>query len=66
MNGEQLLGFQRQALINAGADPDLTRPLSLLDNGTIDWMDHVTRIGNMQEYEINAASGNDRSKFYTS
>jgi len=66
MNGEELLGFQRQALINANRDPDLTRPLTLLDGGTTDWMDHFTRMGNMREFEINAAGGTDKSKFYTS
>lgn len=66
MSGKQLLDYQRQAYTNAGLDPDVYRPYSLLDGGTIDWMDHVTRMGNLQEFEINAAAGTDKGKFYTS
>ena len=66
MTGQQLIDFQRTALVNAGRDPDVTRPLTLLDGGTINWMDHFTRLGKMREFEINAAGGTNRSKFYTS
>ncbi|MDY0200725.1 MAG: SusC/RagA family TonB-linked outer membrane protein, partial [Tenuifilaceae bacterium] len=90
MNGQELLGFQRQAIINrrdievaaapnalaadAAAlkyDPDnpagsYYRPMSLLDGEQTNWMDHFTRLGQMQEYEINAAGGTDKSSFYTS
>jgi len=77
MNGQQLLGFQRQAAINAGYDPDSPllasgsanpyyRPRTLLAGEQTNWMDHFTRLGKMQEYEINAAGGTDKSKFYTS
>ncbi|NHB68719.1 SusC/RagA family TonB-linked outer membrane protein [Perlabentimonas gracilis] len=71
MNGEELLSFQRNAVINAGLNPDdpsgaYYRPMSLLDGELTNWMDHFTRLGQMQEYEINAAGGTDKSKFYTS
>jgi TonB-linked SusC/RagA family outer membrane protein len=71
MSGEELLGFQRDAIVNAGRNPDdpfggYYRPMSLLAKEQTNWMDHFTRLGQMQEYEINAAGGTDRSSFYTS
>ncbi|MGE4289430.1 MAG: SusC/RagA family TonB-linked outer membrane protein [Salinivirgaceae bacterium] len=71
MNGQELLGFQRQAIINAGVNPDdpfgkYYRPMTLIQGEQTNWMDHFTRLGTMQEYEINASGGNDKGKFYTS
>ena len=63
---EQLIAFQRDALTNAGYNPDDYRPLSMLDMEMTDWMDHFTRVGRMQEYEVNAMGGNDKGTFYTS
>lgn len=71
MNGQELLGFQRQAIINAGKDPDdpngsYYRPNSLLAGEQTNWMKLFTRMGKMQEFEINAAGGTNKNKFYTS
>lgn len=71
MNGQELLGYQRQAAINAGVNPDdpfgkYYRPMSLVAGEQTNWMRHFTRLGKMQEYEINAAGGNEKSNFYTS
>jgi len=71
MNGEELLGFYRAAIVNAGKDPDdpnggYYRPRTLLAGEQTNWMNHFTRLGKMQEYEINAAGGTNKSKFYTS
>ena len=66
VSAKELLDFQRVSLVNAGYDPDQYRPLSLLDGEITDWYDHFTRVGSMQEYEINAAGGNDKGTFYTS
>ncbi|MBP7023851.1 MAG: TonB-dependent receptor [Bacteroidales bacterium] len=71
MNGEELLSFQRQAIINAGKDPDdpngsYYRPMSLLAGEQTNWMNLFTRLGNLQEYEINASGGTNKSNFYTS
>ncbi len=63
---EQLIAFHRDALTNAGYNPDDYRPLSMLDMEMTDWMDHFTRVGRMQEYEVNAMGGNDKGTFYTS
>ena len=71
MNGEQLLTWQRQAIVNAGYNPNdptssYYRPMSLLTNDLTNWMKEFTRLGNLSEYEINASAGNDRGKFYSS
>ena len=74
MNGPQLLDFQRQAIRNAGYDPDdptanggsYYRPYELLNRPQTNWMDHFTRLGKMQEYEINAQGGSAKTKFYSS
>ena len=71
MTGEELLAYQRDAIVNAGGNPDdpngrFYRPMSLLDGGTTDWIDHFSRAGKLNEYEINASAGTARSKFYSS
>lgn len=71
MTGEQLWNFQRTAAINAGHNPDdptsrYYLPKSMLDEEMTDWLGAFTRLGNQQEYEINASAGSDRGKFYSS
>ena len=71
MNAQELLTWQRDAITNAGMDPDdpsgaYYRPLSLL-NGTIyNALEDFTRVGNLQEYEVGARGGNAKAKFYSS
>lgn len=71
MTGQELLGYQRDAVINAGLDPDdptctYYRPLDLLSGELTNWMDEFTRLGRLEEYEINARGGNAKSKYYSS
>ncbi len=71
MTAQELLGYQRDAIINAGLDPDdptgtLYRPLDLLSGELTNWMDEFTRLGRLEEYEINARGGNSKSKYYSS
>ena len=71
MTGAELLEWQRTAALNAGYNPDdptsaYYRPKSLLTTPQTNWMKEFTRLGLLQEYEINAAGGNDRGKFYSS
>jgi TonB-linked SusC/RagA family outer membrane protein len=71
MSAEQLLAYQRDAVRNAGQDPDnpagaYYRPQELLSRPLTNWMDHLTRMGNIQEYEVNASGGNARGKYYSS
>ena len=71
MTGEELIGYWRDAAVNGGYDPDDPSsayyvPWSLLENGTHNWYKDLTRLGSMQEYEVNATGGNNRGSYYSS
>ena len=71
MNGQELLSYQRQAVINAGMNPDdptyaYYRPMELLTRQQTNWMDHFSRLGKMQEYEVNVSGGSQKTKYYSS
>lgn len=71
MNAAQLLEYQRDAIRNVGQDPDnptstYYRPKEILSRPLTNWLDHVTRTGNLQEYEVNASGSNVRAKYYSS
>ena len=70
MTAEELLGYQRDAIVNAGMNPDdptcpYYRPLNLLDE-SYNWMNEMIHAGNLQEYEISARAGTSKSKYYSS
>lgn len=73
MNAQELLSYQRQAIINAGKNPDdpsnsanLYRPYSILSQPLYNWMDEMTRTGTMQEYELTVSGGTSKTKYYSS
>ncbi len=71
MNAEELLGWQRDAITNAGMDPDdpsgsYYRPWSILNGNIYNAVKDFTRIGTLQEYEVGARGGNAKAKFYSS
>ncbi len=73
MNAEELLSYQRQAIINAGMNPDNPanstnnyRPLSILSQPLNNWMKAVTRNGKTQEYELTLSGGSAKTKYYNS
>ena len=71
MSPEELLSYQRQSVINAGRNPDdptgvWYRPMEYLTRPLTNWMDHFTRNGNMQEYEINMQGGSAKTQMYSS
>ncbi|SHE70852.1 TonB-linked outer membrane protein, SusC/RagA family [Mariniphaga anaerophila] len=71
MSADQLLQYQRDAIVNAGKNPDdpmdsYYRPKELLSRPLTNWMDHMTRYGTIQEYEVNATGSNAKGKYYTS
>ena len=71
MTGEELINWQRTAIVNRGMDPDnpnssYYRPMSLLQEANTDWLKEFTRMGLMQEYELTASAGTDRGRFYSS
>ncbi len=71
MTPSELLAYQRDAIYNAGMDPDdptgtYYRPLSLLSKEQTNWMEHFTRPGVLQEYEISARGGTNKAKYFSS
>ena len=69
MTGEELWTFRRDAIRNAGYDPDDASgnyyyPQSMLQQPMTDWMDHFT--GHMQEYEISATGGSNKTSYFSS
>lgn len=71
MTAEELLGYQRDAIYNAGLDPDnpagtYYRPMSLLTGELTNWLEHFTRPGRLSEYEVGARGGNTHGTYYTS
>ncbi len=73
MNAQQLLDYQRTAIINAGQDPDNPtnaanryRPYSILTGPLTNWMDAMTRTGKLQEYELTLTGGSERTQYYSS
>ena len=71
LTGSELIDYRRTAAINAGHDPyDPTdqyyTPETLLENGTTNWYKELTRVGSLQEYEINATGGTNKASYYAS
>ncbi len=72
MSGQELVGFMQDGSRNAGYDPldpssgTYYVPNSLLDQDLYNWMDEVTRYGNIQEYELGVTGGNEKTSHYTS
>ena len=71
MTSSELLAYQRDAIRNAGMDPDdptgtYYRPMSLLSQEQTNWIDHFTRPGVLQEYEISARGGTNKAKYFSS
>ena len=71
LTGQELIDYRRVCAINAGYNPDdptsqYYYPQSLLENGTTNWYKELTRVGSLQEYEVNATGGNDKASYYAS
>jgi TonB-linked SusC/RagA family outer membrane protein len=67
LNASELLELQREAVINAGGDPNKQGLIpGVTDAVNTDWLDAVLRRGIYQQYQLSAAGGNDRTKFYLS
>lgn len=71
MNLQQYVQYYRDAATNAGYDPDMPgseyyMPLSAANGKGTDWMDLMTRTGQLQEYEAIVSGGNSKTNYYTS
>ena len=71
LTGSELIDYKRVAAINAGHDPldpadQYYTPDTLLENGTTNWYKELTKVGTLQEYEINATGGTNKGSYYAS
>ncbi|MCX6219171.1 TonB-dependent receptor [Spirosoma sp.] len=67
LNSVELLELQREAITNAGLDPDkLGLIKGVTDGQNTDWIDAVLRKGVYQQYQLSTQGGNDRTQFYLS
>ncbi|QMW03439.1 SusC/RagA family TonB-linked outer membrane protein [Spirosoma foliorum] len=67
LNSTQLLELQREAVINAGEDPDKQGLIKGVTDGVnTNWLDMVLRKGIYQQYQVSAQGGNERTRFYLS
>ncbi|WP_234733042.1 SusC/RagA family TonB-linked outer membrane protein [Tellurirhabdus bombi] len=67
LNASELLELQREAVINAGQDPDqLGLIRGVTDGVNTNWVDEVLRQGVYQQYQLSASGGNERTNFYIS
>jgi TonB-linked SusC/RagA family outer membrane protein len=67
LNASELLDLQREAVTNAGLNPDSFGLINeVTDAVNTDWQDVVTRRGILQQYQMSASGGTDATRFYIS
>jgi TonB-dependent starch-binding outer membrane protein SusC len=67
LNSSQLLDLQREAVENAGFNPDGYGLIAgVTDAVNTDWQDAVLRTAILQQYQITGSGGNESTKFYLS
>ena len=67
LNSTQLLELQREAIRNAGKNPDGFGLLSgVTDAVNTDWQDEIFRRGIMQQYQLSASGGDENTNYYIS
>lgn len=67
LNSTQLLELQREAVTNAGKNPETFGLIpGVTDAISTDWQDEVLRTGIMQQYQLSASGGDDNTVFYMS
>ena len=67
LNATELLDLQREAVTNAGQDPDkLGLIKGVTDGQNTDWINSILRKGVYQQYQLSTQGGNDKTQFYLS
>lgn len=67
LTASELLDIQREAVTNAGLDPEkLGLVRGVTDALNTNWVDNVLRKGIYQQYQLSTQGGNDRTQFYLS
>jgi TonB-dependent starch-binding outer membrane protein SusC len=67
LNSSQLLELQREAVENAGQNPDAFGLIpGVTDAVNTDWQDEIFRRGIMQQYQISGTGGDENTNYYIS
>ena len=71
MTPEEWVTYYRDAVVNAGMNPDdpyseYYMPIGTLSQPMTNWMKELTRYGSLQEYEVNAQGGTGKNNYYAS
>lgn len=71
MGGQEYVDYYRAAVINSGMNPDdpacaYYMPIGTKSQPFYDWMGALTRAGSIQEYEVNAQGGTEKTNYYAS
>lgn len=67
LNSTQLLELQREAVTNAGENPDAFGLIpGVTDAVSTDWQDEVLRTGILQQYQLSITGGDDNTSYYIS
>lgn len=66
LNASELLQLQREALTNAGENPDNAGIPGVTDAVNTNWQDEVMRQAIVQQYQVSARGGSEQTQFYLS
>ena len=66
LNAKELLQLQREALINAGENPDNAGIPGVTDAIDTEWQKEVMRQAIVQQYQLSTRGGSDKTQFYLS
>jgi len=67
LGSSDLLTLQREALTNAGQNPDAAGLIpGVTDAVNTDWLDQIFRTGILQQYQLSASGGDDNTTYYLS
>ena len=72
MNPQQLLTYMRDAVVNAGLNPDDPTngdyyvPNSLASGEMTNWLKEVTKYGKINNYDLSVTGGTEKTSHYTS
>lgn len=67
LDSKELLELQREAITNAGKNPDQQGLITgVTDAVNTNWIDEVLRRGVYQQYQLSVSGGNDKTRFYNS
>jgi len=66
LSASELLQLQREALINAGEDPDDAGIPGVTDAIDTDWQKEVMRQAIVQQYQLSTRGGSEKTQFYIS